>query len=70
MEANKKIAIITVKHANLHTEVAVAVDLLFGWYYSPTHKSTMLVSNAGGLIPCLDSIDEITEKVQTARMQQ
>jgi hypothetical protein len=61
-----KIKVIEVTHANLHTKVVVAVDLLFSWYYSPTHKSTMLVSTAGGLIPCLESPDEITTKLQTA----
>lgn len=46
-------------HANLDTQVGVNRDVLFCWYYSNPHASTVLISTNGGAIPVKESVETI-----------
>jgi hypothetical protein len=46
-------------HANLEKDVSINPQLLFGWYWSDSHKATILISTNGGAIP----VSETKEKV-------
>ena len=51
--------ILNLTHANLETEIGINRDLLFSWYYSKPHKSTVLISTNGGAIPVKESVEQI-----------
>lgn len=46
-------------HANLKTPIVVDISKIFSVYYSSAHKSTMLLANAGAIIPVLESVDTV-----------
>lgn len=57
-------------HANLDTKVAVVKQQIFSVYYSPTHKCTMLLANAGAIIPVKESPDEVRKKMSAQELQE
>lgn len=46
------------KHANTHREVVVTRALVYAIQYSEANKCTHLISNAGAIIPVLESVTE------------
>jgi Tfp pilus assembly protein PilV len=53
---------IELMHANTKQPIVVYVPNIFTFYYSDAHKSTLLIANAGGIIP----VEETTEQVKAA----
>lgn len=52
---------IKVTHANTKAVAFIFKNKIWGYYYSESHKSTMLFSTEGGLFPVKESVDEIKE---------
>lgn len=54
-------------HANSHQPVVISEALAFSWWHSPAHKSTYIMGNGGALIPVLETFEEVTKRIQSAR---
>lgn len=50
-------------HANTRKPIMVNSFVLFSWYYSDAHKATHLVSTNGGVIPVLETIEQVSEQM-------
>lgn len=50
-------------HANMNTEVVIMRELAFAVYYSPHHKSTMVVSTGGAVLPVKEAVDVVCSKL-------
>lgn len=57
---------IKVTHANLNTPVEVSVGLIYARYYSAGHKSTMLLSSGGALVPVSETLEQIAALIAGA----
>lgn len=57
------IDMIELTHANLKTKVAVVKSLIFAYWYSDTHKATVVVASGGAMFPVLESVEEIKGKM-------
>lgn len=55
---------ITVTHANTGKNIDVVVALLFAYYYSDSHKATLLLASGGAMIPVLQTVEEVRERLQ------
>jgi len=49
-------------HANNNQPLYVDLTLLAAWWYSPAHKSTVLLMSGGAMAPILESVEEVTAK--------
>lgn len=50
-------------HANNKVPVYVTKELTWNVYYSEGHKSTFIVSNGGSVIPVVEPVAEVLERV-------
>lgn len=50
-------------HANFKTPIYVSRELIFSYYYSQGHKSTVLLASGGAMIPVQESPEEIIKKI-------
>ena len=61
--------LLTFTHANLNRPVEVAAQLVFGFYYSDSHKCVFLVASGGAIIPVSESQEEVRAKLQASGVQ-
>ncbi len=61
---NQDKLLIEVTHATLNSKVFVARALIFSFYWSDTHKATLLLAVGGAMLPVKESVDEIKSKLQ------
>jgi hypothetical protein len=54
-----KVELISVTHANMDTRIHLVKGLISGYYYSPNHKCTMIVSTGGAVFPAKETTDEL-----------
>jgi hypothetical protein len=59
----------TFTHANLNTPVEVLLSQLFTYYYSESHKSTLLLAIGGAMIPVKEGVDEVRKALQGLRRE-
>lgn len=50
-------------HANFKTKIYVSKILLFSFYYSESHKCTMLLAAGGAMIPVSESVEDVRAKL-------
>jgi len=50
-------------HANTKQPMLINSFVLFAWYHSEGHKATYLVSTNGGVIPVLETIEQVSEQM-------
>lgn len=53
------------QHANLNQKVYLARALIFAYYYSETHKCTLVIATGGATVPVKESVDEVLKKVRS-----
>jgi hypothetical protein len=53
--------IITLTHANLKISVDIAVNTIFAYYFSESHKATLIVSTGGQVMPVLEKVEAVRE---------
>jgi hypothetical protein len=46
-------------HANLNTPIYLVKVLIFAWYYSEAHKSTLILSAGGAMVPVKESVEDV-----------
>ncbi len=49
---------VVMRHANTHREVVISRFLVYAIQYSEANKCTHIISNAGAIIPVLESVEE------------
>lgn len=55
--------LIELTHANTKREILVASQLVFVVQYSEANKCTHIISNAGAIIPVIETVNEVREKL-------
>lgn len=58
---------LTLTQANTERPVLINKHLLFGITWSDAHKSTLLISTNGGVIPVTESVKEVEALVKTTK---
>lgn len=56
-------------HANNNQVLYVAANQVAGFYYSPHHKSTMIVATGGAVLPVTETVEQV-QSVLTSNPQQ
>lgn len=54
-----QIETVTLSHANIDTQIEIVKSLIAGFYYSPHHKATMVISAGGAVFPAKESVEQI-----------
>lgn len=54
---------IILTHANHECELYLYTHMVFGVWYSSAHRATVVLANGGAMVPVLESVDEVLEKV-------
>lgn len=57
---------ITLTHANLHTQVDIAVTQMAFWYYSKGSECVHVVASGGAIFPAKETREEITRLYNAA----
>lgn len=58
---------IQLTHANLLKPVKVAKQLVFGVWYSDSHKATLVLASGGAMLPVTESVDEVNRLLTTTK---
>lgn len=64
--------VLKLHHANLRmtddkskpVELFLNQDLVFYWYFSETHKSTVVHSNGAALVPVIETVEQINNQLK------
>jgi hypothetical protein len=56
---------IELTHANTNKKIVVSKPLIFAFYFSETHKCTLILATGGAMLPVKESEDEIKEKMRS-----
>jgi hypothetical protein len=59
--------LISLTHANLNTVVEVVAVQVFAYYYSQTHKATLVLAVGGAMLPVKESVDEVKAKIEAIK---
>jgi hypothetical protein len=55
---------IQLTHANLKTPIYLVASLIYCYYFSETHKATLIMGNGGALIPVSESPEEVANALK------
>lgn len=56
---NRPTPVLKFHHANTLKEVTIIRDMIFTWFLSDAHKSTLIMGTGGALIPIAESPEQV-----------